>query len=87
MLRMPAGWVYFIGLSPLTAAGDLGNRIEGLRARSFGIDFVIADVLSITIVICLPLHYRNVTAHLRQVYDFPDCQAYSPCLMKGVFQL
>jgi hypothetical protein len=35
-------------------------------------DFVIADVLPITIVTCHRLHYRNVTVHLRQVYDFSE---------------
>jgi len=66
--------------SPLAAAGDLGNRIEGLSVRSFGVDCVIADVLSITIVICRRLHYRNVTAHLRQVYDFPELPGLSSSL-------
>ena len=54
-----------LGVGPLSATGDLGNRIEGLTARSLSVDVVIAAVLSITIVFCL--HY--ITEMLPHIYD------------------
>ena len=54
-----------MGVGPLSATDDLGNRIEGLTARSLNVDVVIAAVPSITIVFCL----HCITETLPHIYD------------------